>query len=106
MPDQYQLDPFLTDKTAAEGRRQQAIREAHEAFSRAYLLEKARHAAEYERASARWDALKSNPDAKGLQEASQAFQNAKLPADHAPARTELDRAIKAADPLTTPTLRG
>jgi hypothetical protein len=97
MLDHYQLDPFLAAKSGAEARRQEAIREAHEAFSRAYLLEKARHAAEYERASARWDALKSNPNAARYQEAWRDFQDAKLPADHTQARAELDRAIKAAD---------
>jgi hypothetical protein len=97
MPDQYQLDPFVNGKTAAEGQRQEAIREAHEALARAYLLEKARHAAEYERASAAWDAVKSNPSAKGYDVAWRAFQDAKLPADHTQACAELDRAIKAAD---------
>jgi hypothetical protein len=97
MPDHYQLDPFLTAKSAAEARREQAIRKAHEAFSRAYLFEKARHAAEYERASARWDAVKSNPCATGYNNAWRAFQDAKLPANHDAARAELDRAIRAAD---------
>src|SRR5262249_28245594 len=97
MLDQNRLDPFLADKADAEARRQEAIREAHEAFNRTYLLEKARHAAEYERASAQWDAVKSNPDAKGYDDAWQAFQDAKLPTDHTLARAELDRAIKAAD---------
>lgn len=60
-------------------------------------MEKARHAAEYERASAAWDALKSNPSAKGYEKARQDFELAKLPAKHAQARAELDRAIKAAD---------
>jgi hypothetical protein len=60
-------------------------------------LEKARHAAEYERASAAWDTVKSNPSAKGHDVAWRAFQDAKLPADHTQARAELDRAIKAAD---------
>jgi hypothetical protein len=97
MPDQYQLEPFLIDKTTAEGRRQEAIREAHQAFSRDYLFEKARHAAEYERASALWDAVKSNPSAKGYNNAWRAFQDAKLPANHDAARAELHRAIRAAD---------
>jgi len=60
-------------------------------------LEKARHAAEYERASAGWDAVKSNPSAKGNDVAWGAFQDAKLPADHTQGRAELDRAIKATD---------
>jgi hypothetical protein len=97
MLDDYQLPPFATAKAQAEACRQQTIREAHEAFARAYLLEKARHAAEYERASAGWDAVKSNPSAKGYDVAWRAFQDAKLPADHTQARAELDRAIKAAD---------
>jgi hypothetical protein len=97
MLDQNRLDPFLADKSAAEARKQQAIREAHEAFSRAYLLEKARHAAEYERASAAWNAVKSNPVAKGYDMARQAFEVSKLPANHDAARAELNRAIRAAD---------
>jgi hypothetical protein len=101
MLDQNRLDLFLADKAAAESRKQQAIREAHEAFNRAYLLEKARHAAEYEKASARWNAVKSNPEAKGYDEAWQAFQDAKLPADHTLARAELDAAIRAADAAST-----
>jgi hypothetical protein len=97
MLDDYQLPPSVTAKAQAEARRQQTIHDAHEAFSRAYLFEKARHAAEYERASAGWDAVKSNPSAKGYDVAWRAFQDAKLPADHTQACAELDRAIKAAD---------
>jgi len=97
MPDQYQFEPFLAAKAAAEIRRQEAIREAHEAFGKAYLVVKARHAAEYERASARWAVVKSNPDGKGYDDAWRAFQNAKLPADHTKAREELDRVICAVD---------
>jgi hypothetical protein len=97
MTDQYQLDPVSEAKATAEARRQEAIREAHEAFGRTYLFEKARHAAEYERASARWDALKSNQDAEGYEEAWRAFQRAKDPANHTQARAELEGAIRAAD---------
>ena len=97
MPDEYPFDPFLTGKAAAETRRQEAIREAHEVFGRAYLLEKARHAAAYERASARWDTLKMDPKAERCEEAWRAFQLAKQPPNHNKARAELDRAIKAAD---------
>jgi hypothetical protein len=97
MPDQYQFEPFLAGRAAAELRRQEAIREAHEAFGKACLVVKARHAAEYERASARWDTVKSNPDAKGYDDAWRAFQDAKLPADHTKAREELDRVIRAVD---------
>ena len=50
--------------------------------------------AEYERASARWDAVKSNPYANGY---LASFKDAKLPADHTQARAELDAAIRAAD---------
>jgi hypothetical protein len=97
MPDQYQLDPFLTAKAQAEARRQEAIREGHEAFNRAYLVEKARHAAEYERAAAAWNGVKSNPNAKGHEKAREEFELAKLPANHDSARVELNRAIRAAD---------
>ena len=68
MLDQNRLQAFEEAKAEAEARKQQAISEAHEAFSRAYLAEKARHAAEYERASAAWIAVKSNPQCGGLQQ--------------------------------------
>ena len=84
-------------KAAAETRRQEAIREAHEVFGKARLVEKARHAAAYERASARWDAIKMNPKSERYEEAWWAFQLAKQPPNHNKARGELDRAIKAAD---------
>ena len=97
MPDEYRLDGFLEANNAAQARRQEAIREAHEAFSRAYLLERARHAAEYERASARWDAVKMNPKSERDEAASGAFQLAKEPPNHSKARAELHRSIRAAD---------
>ena len=97
MLDQNRLAAFLADKAAAEGHRQQAITDAHEAFSRAYLAERARYAPRYEAASAAWDAVKSNPNANGYDTARQAFELAKETADHSDARAELDRAIKAAD---------
>lgn len=97
MLDEYPLDPFEAAKAAAEARRQETIREAYEVFGRAYLFERARHAAGYERASARWDALKSDPNSTGYEEAWRAFQVAKQPPDHTQARAELDRAIRAAD---------
>jgi hypothetical protein len=56
---------ILTDKAAAEARRQEALRAAHETFNRAYLSDKTCRAAEYECALARWDAVKSNPQTKG-----------------------------------------
>jgi len=87
----------MKPRLSAEARRQQAISEAHEAFSRAYLAEKARHAAEYERASAAWNAVKSNPNAKGYDKAREEFELSKLPAIHDAARAELNRAIRAAD---------
>jgi len=97
MLDQNRLQEFDEAKAQAEARKQQAISEAHEAFSRAYLAEKARHAAEYERANAAWNAVKSNPSAKGYGKARDEFQLSKLPANHDRARAELNRAIRAAD---------
>jgi len=64
MLDQNRLQASMKPKAEAESRKQQAITQAHETFSRAYLAEKARHAAEYERANAAWNAVKSNPHAK------------------------------------------
>ena len=97
VPDEYRLNGFLAAKDAAQARRQEAVREAHERFGRVYLVEKARHAAEYERASALWDALKMNPKADGYDEAWRQFQLAKQPPNHDQARAELHRAIRAAD---------
>jgi hypothetical protein len=97
VPDEYRRDSFLTGKAAAEARRQEGIREAHEVFGKAHLVEKARHAAAYERASARWDAIKMNAKSERYEVAWRAFQLAKQPPNHNKARGELDRAIKAAD---------
>jgi len=97
MLDQIRLQAFDETKAEAEAGKQQAISEAHEAFSRAYLAEKARHAAEYERANAAWNAVKSNPNAEGYDKAREEFELSKLPAIHDAARAELNRAIRAAD---------
>jgi len=97
MLDQNRIEPFLADKAAAEARRQEAIREAHEAFNRASLVEKARHAAEYESASARWDAVKRNPDVPNYEAARQAFERSKEPANLQAARRVLGEAIRQAD---------
>src|SRR5262249_18977766 len=97
MLDQNRLQEFEEAKARAKARTQQAISEAHEAFSRTYLSVKARHAAEYERANAAWNAVKSKPNAEGYQKARQDFDVSKLPANHDPARAELNRAIRAAD---------
>ena len=97
MPDEHRLDGFLAAKNAAEARRQEAVREAHERFGRVYLVEKARHAAEYERASALWDALNMNSKADGYDEAWRQFQLAKQPPNHDQARADLYRAMGAAD---------
>jgi len=44
------------------------------AYYRAYLAEKARHAAEYERTNATWNAVKSNPNATGYDKAREEFE--------------------------------
>src|SRR5262249_7331921 len=97
MLDQIRLQAFDETKAEAAARKPQAVSEAHEAFSRAYLADKARPAAEYERANAAWNSVKSNPNAKGYDKARKEFEFAKLPANHDPARAELNRAIRAAD---------
>src|SRR5215469_13176795 len=97
MLDQIRLQAFDETKAEAEARKQQAISEAHDALSRAYLAAKARHAAEYERANAAWNAVESNPNGKGYDKARREVEFAKLPANHDPARAELNRAIRAAD---------
>src|SRR5262249_16905939 len=97
MLDQNRLQAFDEAKAQAEARKQQAIAQAHETFSSAYLAEKARHAGEYERTNAAWNAVKSNPNATGYDKAREEFELSKLPASHDPARAELNRAIRAAD---------
>ena len=95
MADEYRLDEFFKAKMTAEARSGSDPRSSR-GFGRTYVYENVRRAAEYERASARWDAFKSSQEAEGYETAWRAFQRAKEPADHrAPA--ELHRAIKIAD---------
>ena len=89
--------PFDEEVTKAKGRHQQAINDAHAAFNKRVAEEIGVRTARYETARGAFDALKPTPEAEGYETARQAFQDAKLPADHTQARAELDRAIRAAD---------
>jgi uncharacterized iron-regulated protein len=89
--------PFDEEVTAAKGRHQQAIDDAHATFNKRVADEITARALRYENARDAFDALKPTPEAEGYETARQAFQGAKEPADHSEARAELDRAIRAAD---------
>ncbi len=62
MADEYRLDEFFKAKMTAEARSGSDPRSSR-GFGRTYVYENVRRAAEYERASARWDAFKSNQEA-------------------------------------------
>jgi hypothetical protein len=98
MSDQTSLYEFNEAKAVAEGRRQQAIRQAHRAFDRTVTAEQSAQVARYRAASEAWEAVKGDRDAEGYNEARQASETAaKEPANHEAAYAELDRAIRAAD---------
>jgi hypothetical protein len=97
MPDQNRFEDFDEAKTQAEGRRQQAIRQAQRVFDRAIVAQQSAQLARYRAASEAWEALKSDRDAEGYEEARQAFQAAKEPANHEAAYDELERAVRKAD---------
>jgi hypothetical protein len=89
--------PFDEEVTRARDKHQHALSEAHRQFAAAKEKAKSDQRADYLAARDAFDALKPTPDAEGYETARQAFQGAKLPADHTQARAELDRAIRAAD---------
>ena len=63
MADEYRLDEVFKAKMAAEARHREATREAHNVFRQDLCLREREARSEYERASARWDAFKSNQEA-------------------------------------------
>jgi hypothetical protein len=96
--DQNRLDAFNDAKTQAEGRRQQAITDAHAGFNKRVAEEIAAHTSRYEDARDAFDAVKSDPDHPLLGEASTMFDRIReTTPDHSEARDELDAAIRAAD---------
>ena len=97
MPDQNRFDDLNEVKTQAEGRRQQAIRQAQRVFDRAVVAEQSARLARYRAASEVWEAVKGDRDAKGYEKARQAFEAAKEPANHEAAYEELERAVREAD---------
>ena len=66
MADEYRLDEFFKAKMTAAARSGSDPRSSR-GFGRTYVYENVRRAAEYERASARWDAFKSNQEAEGYE---------------------------------------
>jgi hypothetical protein len=97
MTDQNRLDAFNDAKTRAEGRRQQAITDAHAGFNKRVAEEIAAHTSRYEDARDAFDAVKSDPDHPLLGEASTTFDGIReTTPDHTQARNELDRATRAA----------
>jgi transposase-like protein len=97
MPDQNSFGEYEEAKTQAEGRRQQAISETYRAFNVKHAETMRKHRDAYMAARANWDSTKSTPEADGYEEARQAFLDANTPPDHTEARTEMDRALRAAD---------
>lgn len=97
MPDQNRLKAYEEAKAEAEARWQQAVHQAQRVFDRSVAAENAAQAARYHAASDAWDAVKSDADAKGFEEARAAFRAAMEPASHEAAYAELDRAVRAAD---------
>ena len=89
--------PFNEDVTAAKGRHQQAIAEAHDAFKQACAAAQEQRNADYRAARDWFDSLKSAPQDPAYNEARNAFQRSKSPASLAAARKALAEAIHKAD---------
>jgi hypothetical protein len=83
--------------TAAQGRHQEAVRLAHEEFNAAITQADRERDELYKAASDAWDAVKSDPNHPEHDEAWVAFEQAKAPANHGPARRALDAALRDAD---------
>jgi hypothetical protein len=91
------LDHFINARTEAEGRRQQAIADADDAFRAARAEAERLRNADYLAARDAWDALKSFPNDPAYAETRDAFQRSKAPASLACARRQLAEAITKAD---------
>jgi hypothetical protein len=97
MTDQNRTDAFNEAVTAAKGRHQQAVRDAHEKFNTAISKADRERDDLYKAASEAWDAVKSNPNHPEHDEAWVALEHAKAQANHGPARRALDAALRLAD---------
>jgi hypothetical protein len=89
--------PFNEARAAAEGRRQQAICEAHGAFQEAKAEAEDRRNLDYAAARDAFDALKPFPRDPAYAETRDAFQRSKAPASLTCARKALAQAIERAD---------
>ena len=83
--------------TATQGRHQEAVRVAHEEFNAAVAKADRDRDELYAAASDAWDAVKSDPNHPEHDETWVAFEQAKAPANHGPARRALDAALRQAD---------
>ena len=97
MTDHNRTDAFNEAVTAAKSRRQQAVRDAHEEFNTAIAKADRERDDLYKAASEAWDAVKSDPNHPEHDETWVAFEQAKAPAKHGPARRALDAALRQAD---------
>jgi hypothetical protein len=88
---------FNEAKALAEAERQRAIRQAHRVFDRAVAVQQSAQFARYRAARDAWDAVKSDRDAEGYENARAAFHIAQQTANHEAAYEELERAVQAAD---------
>ena len=94
---QNRLRAYHEAKADAEARRQQAIRQAQRVFDRAVAAQRSAQFARYRAASEAWEAVKSDRDAEGYEEARAALEDAKEPANHEAAYEELERAVHQAE---------
>jgi len=97
MTDQNRTDAFNEAVAAAKDRHQQAVKDAHEEFNTAIAKADRERDDFYNAASEAWDAVKRNPNLPEYDEALVAFEQAKAPANHGPARRALDAALRQAD---------
>jgi hypothetical protein len=97
MTDHNRTDAFNEAMNAAKNRHQQAVRDAHEEFNTAIAKADRERDDLYKAASEAWDAVKSDPNHLEHDETWVAFEQAKAPANHGPARRALDAALRQAD---------
>jgi hypothetical protein len=97
MSNQNRTAAFNEAVARAQNRHQQAVRDAHEEFNTAIAKADRERNDLYKAASEAWDAVKSNPNHPEHDEAWVAFEQAKAPANHGPARRALDAALRQAD---------
>ena len=98
MPDHNHAQEFNEAKTQAEGRWQEALTDVYTVFGKAIDDIDREHAARMQAARSAFDAVKANPEHPSHAEARVAFDAIRgTTPDYTEARTELDRAVRAAD---------